>query len=382
MEHGKREIKALTGLRAIAAFWVLLFHLKNGLIATFPDFAPLLKVVVGTGFLGVDLFFVLSGFIISYTYADRFRSFDLAHYGRFLWARLARIYPVHLVTLIAVVLFIGVVKALPDVPLTQPERYTFGRFLENLLLLHGWGFPIEKSWNVPAWSISVEWLAYLLFPLVALAVAAVRHPALILLAMLALFGLLAVAYGTTEYPGTVSYGLVRLAVEFSAGCLLYRLYRRGYWSKPLWGATLVGVCLCAWILLLLDRQGSLHGLGGEIVLLVVLPIGLAAIVYGLACEETAPIGRWLSRPAMLFWGRASYSLYMVHFVPIMMLTRFLPWNALAAQDFWTRFAVLATLIAVILIASAATYRFIEVPSRRWMRRLVREPDLLPATRLG
>lgn len=380
LDTSPREIKALTGLRAFAAFWVLLFHLKNGLIATFPDFAPLLRLVVGTGYLGVDLFFVLSGFIISYTYAERFRAFDLAQYGRFLWARLARIYPVHLVTLIAVVIFISVVKVLPDMPLPQPERYTLGRLLENLLLLHGWAFPIEKSWNVPAWSISVEWLAYLLFPLVTLAVATVRQPILILTVILALFGLQAMIYGATDHRGTVSYGLARLAVEFPAGCLLYQLYRQGCWSKAVWGAIVIGISLCAALLLLLDMQGILRGAGGELALFVVPPAALAAMVYGLACEERAPISRWLSRPTMLFWGRASYSLYMVHFVLIMMLTWFLPWAELATQDFWTRFTVLAALVVAILGASAATYRFIEVPSRRWMRRLAPDPE--PAPVLG
>ena len=66
----------------------------------------------------------------------------------------------------------------------------------------------------------------------------------------------------------------------------------------------------------------------------------------------------------------------------MMLTWFLPWAELATQDFWTRFTVLAALVVAILGASAATYRFIEVPSRRWMRRLAPDPEPAPALGRG
>lgn len=382
MQTSSREIKALTGLRAIAAFWVLLFHLKSGLIATFPEHALPLTLLTGAGFLGVDLFFVLSGFIISYTYAERFRSFDFAAYCNFLWARLARIYPVHLFTLMVFVAFIAVVRTFTDLPAYAVERYTLGRFLENLMLVHAWDFPLGKSWNSPAWSISAEWLAYLLFPLVTAAVAKVRRPLFVLTVMIVLFGLLAVAYSTTGHPGTASYGLVRLAIEFPAGCLLYQLYRRSFWSRTLWGCTVIALTLLAVTLLALDKHGDLNGMGHELAILVLAPMVFAAVIYALAWEESAPISRWLGRPSMLFWGRASYSLYMVHFVLIAIFTRFLPWTEFAALDFSARLASLLVLIVAILIASAATYRLVEVPSRRWMRRRLSESEPVPALGRG
>src|SRR5512135_599191 len=91
-----KDIPSLTGLRAFAAWWVVFFHCSFLLPAALPKVYWFARL----GYLGVDLFFVLSGFIISYNYWDKLASFSVKAYREFLWLRLARLYPVHLFTLL------------------------------------------------------------------------------------------------------------------------------------------------------------------------------------------------------------------------------------------------------------------------------------------
>ena len=89
-----QHMPELTGLRGIAAFWVLCFHLGAALKAWFPD-ARVVHIVVSKGYLGVDLFFALSGFVIAYAYAERLSVGSWNAWHTFIARRFARIYPVH-----------------------------------------------------------------------------------------------------------------------------------------------------------------------------------------------------------------------------------------------------------------------------------------------
>jgi peptidoglycan/LPS O-acetylase OafA/YrhL len=94
------EIKALTGLRIVAALWVVLFHFRPLLWQAAPDFASALAPILDCGAQGVDLFFILSGFVLTWNYMDKLgRSWSARATLRFLWLRLARVWPVYLVTL-------------------------------------------------------------------------------------------------------------------------------------------------------------------------------------------------------------------------------------------------------------------------------------------
>lgn len=161
----KSVIAALTGIRAIAAWWVVFGHFQEHLAALFP-FCKHLVLITHRGYLGVDLFFCLSGFVLAHNYLQKFRVVRPREYGQFLWLRLARMYPVHLFTLL--LLMLGVLAAgLLNYKLNMPGRLTGIDFVRNLFLVHAWGFAPDVSWNGPAWSISAEWFAYLLLPFIA-----------------------------------------------------------------------------------------------------------------------------------------------------------------------------------------------------------------------
>ena len=153
-----RDIRSLTSSRFVAALWVLLLHFTNSLSVDLDVMTSFFEF----GQLGVDFFFILSGFILTHIYFEEMKDGHF-HYGFFLQRRLARIYPLHFVTFLAVVCYV-VAGRLMGVGFSDPDAYAVSEIPANLLLVHGWGLG-RMSWNYLSWSVSAEWFAYLLFPL-------------------------------------------------------------------------------------------------------------------------------------------------------------------------------------------------------------------------
>ena len=210
----------LSGLRATT--WVVIYHLTSGAFA-----------VIDEGYLGVDVFFILSGYVLCYVCAAKF-NFDLASYFRFLSVRQARIYPLHFVTLVVLAAF---VLAFPQFAV----RYTFAdqrwgadSFVASLLLVQNWSHFLPTCWNTPAWSLSAEWFAYLAFPgflLLTQWPRSARGPLVIVCVLFASYNALLLVRGDPlDAHGTT--GMLRMATEFAAGCLLFRARE---WPGPFVG---------------------------------------------------------------------------------------------------------------------------------------------------
>ncbi|MEX3630254.1 MAG: acyltransferase [Burkholderia sp.] len=173
------SMPALTGLRVLLAIWVItrhVFHVYDG-----EAFFPLGHgcVLFDKGYLGGDGFFILSGFILAHNYAGC----DVG-YRQCLAARFARVYPVHLVCLLALLAILLLRPMLKHQVLVGVGMHSIPDLLRNLLLLQAWRLRPSASWNDVAWSVSDEWFAYLLFPLfVALARVRNRAQMLILLVL-------------------------------------------------------------------------------------------------------------------------------------------------------------------------------------------------------
>ena len=149
-----REIRALTGLRGIAALYVVAFHYLGGL-----SFSNPMTTLFAHGYLAVDLFLILSGFVMALNYAAAFTAdFSFSTYLRFLWRRIARIYPLYIVmTLVSSLFFyFGIYKLAPF------EKSLTTVVVLNAGMVQSWG--LSSSLDAPAWSITAEWAAYLLFP--------------------------------------------------------------------------------------------------------------------------------------------------------------------------------------------------------------------------
>jgi len=169
----KQEITDLTVCRAFFAAWVFAYHVD--LYVHFSTWLGPCKGIIRHGYLGVDGFFILSGFILAqvhpelgsnikrtpmFTRVDPFKPKGaLIFWGK----RLARIYPVHLATLLlfAAVLLTGRVSGMMP---RDPAHFGGSAFVQNLFLVQGWGLAGQGAWDYPSWSVSTEWAGYLVFP--------------------------------------------------------------------------------------------------------------------------------------------------------------------------------------------------------------------------
>jgi peptidoglycan/LPS O-acetylase OafA/YrhL len=155
-----RDLPTLTGLRGIAAFAVLFYHIRGGMAGFAPEGVT---AVLARGYLAVDLFFVLSGFILWWTYGAAFAEQGRAAIVPFIIRRFARIFPLHLAIMAAM---IGFALLLTLSGRALGTQYPLAELPAHLVLVQNWGFTDALSWNDPAWSISAEWAAYLLLAMI------------------------------------------------------------------------------------------------------------------------------------------------------------------------------------------------------------------------
>ncbi|MGE3142932.1 MAG: acyltransferase family protein [Hyphomonadaceae bacterium] len=356
------ELKALTSLRFFAAFWVLLYHFKDHLGFNLGQIG-----LIADGWLGVDLFFMLSGFILAHVYlgqAERGRF----RYAHFLQNRLARIYPMHLAALAAMLALYALAHA-TGAGIGDPNAFRLADLPAHLLLIHAWGATAQVGWNFPSWSISAEWGAYLLFPLAAgLALRARTRPGLMLGAALALclaaYAVLDGLHAQLPFLGrgfaemTAQIGLLRIVPTFFAGVCLYAFGKaRTLPARAAWPLALIAA---GWIAIV-SSFALWEGLAWP---------ALAALILALA--ETARRGRegFMGARALVLLGAASYALYMIH-LPIDIVY----FHALeivgidANAGFPVRLAALAGVFIVAIAASLFAYAWFEEPARRWVRAL-------------
>jgi peptidoglycan/LPS O-acetylase OafA/YrhL len=368
------EIRALTGLRIVAALWVVLFHFRPLLREAAPDFSDALAPVLNCGAQGVDLFFILSGFVLTWNYLDRMgRSWSTRATLHFLWLRLARVWPVYLVTLHLAALWVIFTLHVGHVPSENVGQLTATSYVRQLLLVQLWFQPFfdGSSWDGPAWSISAEWLAYLLFGVLVLVVfrmaQVTRARSLIWLGFAASLPpvLLLLTSGLFYTPWS---WLPRIVMQFSAGALVsvavgrLRLTDR---SRRVAGfASTLLVALVVGMMYVLDAHpvSGVQDSGGLVDVLFVPLVTTVAI-------GTGSLPWLLSTRAMVFGGQISFCLYMVH---ELVHTSWL-W---AAQQFeltlggYLGKAILLGLLIGAFAAAAALFHLVEEPARRWMRRLV------------
>ncbi|QLQ13480.1 MAG: acyltransferase [Brevundimonas sp.] len=341
----------LTSVRFFLALGVVLFHFQ--LVWTLPEASI---GVLNRARLGVDAFFILSGFILTHVYLQGDKPPD---YRQFLAARFARIYPAHLFILMGM---LALVLAAPlfGVALEQ-GRFNGLDFLGTLLLVQAW-FPRESMalWNGPAWSLSAEWFAYLVFPIYAAVGLRLRDRPWVLIGLaVALFVVLDAFYrwtfGIVLPRAEDNLGILRIVPEFLYGIGLYYLGQR--WAPSARQATFGALATTAALLALMQ-------IGTDDWTIVAMA---GPFILSLAMLSKAKVGTWMSNPLSLFAGEASYALYLVH-IPLLMIWRNAAQTLLGLPgDYQMGLGELFILLVLTLAAAAAIHVYVERPGRIWLR---------------
>ena len=344
-----RHLDALTGLRGIAAWLVVLYHVRLSLVRLLP--ADVIAVL-GHGYLAVDLFFMLSGFVIWYNYADRLRVGGWSATRQFLWRRFARVWPLHAVVLGA---FVGFAMLLV-LSGRSTDGYPSAELPLHVLLIQNWGFTDTLAWNHPAWSISTEFAAYLLFPVL---VTTWRWNASASIAVAGGVGALAAllyaafaAHGHDRLGDDIAgLGLIRCLIEFAMGCLMCVLRTR--WGGKR-GAARNATLLC----LAVVAAGS----GLKLPETAVVPAAFWSALLALSLDR-GPIARALASAVPRYLGEISYSTYLAHFG--LFIAYKMAFVDTGLQLTWPTFAGFAVLV---LAVSIGLYHGVEKPAQRWLNR--------------
>lgn len=344
----KPRLHSLTSLRFFAAAFVVVHH------AFGPDNIP----VVDLGFLGVTFFFVLSGFVLTWS--------GSADNG--IWAcyrnRFARVYPLHLVTLLAAALLPFAMKDGP------------GTFLQNVLLFQAWTPDGAHSFNWVSWSISDEAFFYLLFPFVIMMLRGRSARTLVVTAVLAwlapvvLTVILNRAVPAEAFFLTYDFPPFRFG-EFLVGVCLALWMRQGipvtaFVSR----AAVVGSGLCVAMIMVAD---IVHPIGRSYNSAVFLPV-VVVVLFVAAMRDVSGRPSVLHNSKLVTLGQWSFALYLVHMLVIRALAAVIGADRPAYLPWWA--AILALVLSVAL--SGIAFQFIEKPLEKRLRSDRKLPAALSA----
>lgn len=344
------RIRALDSFRFIGALLVVVFHFALYSRGSFP------AAMLNGDYPLVDLFFLLSGFVLMHVYVQHLHSWR--DYGAFLQNRLARIYPLHLATFL-IYLAIGIASWQGFIRVENPEKYDPQAIIPNVLMLHAWNLTRDLTFNAPSWSISAEWAMYLVFPVI---LRLGRRGGGWLLAAVAV----AVAAGLDLLAArgvvidwtlmTNDFGALRALPGFIGGAAVFLLVERyrpritSYWpSYLLFAAVLAGL---------------FFRLDSRIAILL-----FAANIAVAAAAEMNGTESLLTSRIMVYLGDASYAIYMLHSLIGTVLISIVAKRVLGLEG--TALSLYCMLVALpaTLVVSPLVYSYFERPARRMIRAL-------------
>jgi peptidoglycan/LPS O-acetylase OafA/YrhL len=333
-KSGAGRLAGLDVLRGLAAAAVMIHHHGQYYDVLYPG-RKLLPVNFEAGHFGVELFFIISGFVILMTIERK------ATVRAFAVARITRLMPCFLAALVLATLILCVA---PMPPLDTP---TVPRFLANLTmapLLLG-----QRVVDLPYWTLTYEMVFYILMA-VLLALDRLRSIEWIALGWMAL----GVAYPLLLDPALHHRMTILLMAYhsnfFVIGMCLY-LIHVGRARPVTWIALAAAVAMSA-------RGGGEQAFYASSVLYLSLTVAFTAAVW----FATTSAGRWIALPPLVFLGRISYPLYLVHVVLGFQVIRF------GVEQGWSTGAGVIAAMAVSLVAATLLHYLIEEPGERWSRR--------------
>ncbi len=355
------QMESLTGLRGLAALYVVSFHY---LYPARPYSNPF-TTFIANGSFAVDLFFVLSGFVMALNYSHMFAGgSSKAKYLKFIGRRLARLYPLYFVTTL-----VGFVLALVGwLDYTREHPLGLDLFL-NLAVVQVWG--LAQSIDGPGWSLSAEWAAMLVFPLL-LIPSMFGKPYVAWICAIVCAGTLA---AVCALPASLVNGglghdprfgligihdywhalpLLRCIPEFMLGILAFRLAGTSF-GRRVGSSQFISPAICLLMLVLTTIPGT------DLAFVILLPLLIISLT-----SETHLAGRILTSPPVAFVGRLSYSIVLTHWYLGQLQHGFVAWARSRGLPHIPLFVATVEILLTLAIASL-TYRTIEEPGRRWLR---------------
>ncbi len=357
------QIRSHTGLRGLAALLVVLYHIRFSYAQ--PIAIPFIEAFVRRSYLWVDMFFILSGFVICYTNDSIFNRDNAATKSRiFLINRLTKLYPLHIISLLALILFAGSVdlfyhKIGKSLPFGHWHLTDFYGTLMQVLLVNAWGTSQYYMWNVASWSISAEMFSYIMF-IVGKNIGG-RAGAFYfgggLVVAVAFYAYIGCATGILDM--TRGLAPIRSISGFTIGVLAFVLRKR-LQDVSDWLSSCVQI---------LSTVIIVCGLGlrwNDVTLIAPFVV----LVYT-TWRDRGCVARWLSVPTLEFLGLVSYAVYITH-IPTLTVYFFF-WGRLLsalhiAPNATTDAAYTLSGLALVVGVAWLGYRAIERPGRLIMAR--------------
>ena len=350
---GPLRYEALDGLRGAAALLVVLYHVH---------WASHVRdlTVVRNGYLAVDLFFILSGFVISAAYGSRLGTGVST--SAFLRLRFFRVYPVHIAVLGAMLLLetfklvaAGYSGRVPDQPPFSGTQSP-GALLVNLLLAQPWGILDYLGWNGPSWSIGAEFAAYIAFAALASLGLASSRGVLLPGMLIGLAAYVALAFWAGSLDVTYSFGVLRCLAGFVLGMVVFSLpASRGTGPAFQLAAGILVMALLMWVT-------------GPVSVLAIP--AFMALIHSLR-TDAGPLARLLRNRTSQYLGLISYSVYMVHFPLSSVVLSVLKRSPDRFGNPWAGDTVTLGYVGATLILAHLSFRVVEEPFRQLGYRLVR-----------
>lgn len=339
-----REIGSLTGIRGVAALWVAFFHAKLAFrLSTTWWTAP-----IEHGWAGVDLFFVLSGFILMHAHGEDFVRVDSAGWKRFLRGRLIRVYPLNFAVLLGIV---AITHGGQGVELIPDTQHFLAALLATATLVTMW-LPENWTLNPPVWSLSAELVGYVAFPALAHGLMRLRlSSAVVAVVSFGIMVWLRASLHQAHVAQIETWGaLIRLAGCFVGGAALWRLrcVLPESWARfagPVVTLSLAGIVVCSASYTWSEALPSLFG---------VLIISLS--------YQRGWIARALAHRGLYGLGVVSFPFYMTH---VWVLDCFRVTNP--TDDLSFKIGLVAVSLLTTLGIAVLLHRCIEVPCQRFGR---------------
>jgi peptidoglycan/LPS O-acetylase OafA/YrhL len=356
-------IKPLNAIRGAAALIVVFFHTyKLGFFSQHIDLSAF-----SNGYFAVDMFFILSGFVLMHVYNGKFQTVSVKNYYSFMVSRFARIYPVHFV-LLAILVGIELIKLFVLKIPAFTEYKSIPTLITSLLMIQAWHLHTINPWNGVSWSISAEWFCYLFAPFLIAFWDRSRNLAL------GLFLFFIPAIFLTQYTVslhktelTFEAGLLRIAVEFLMGIAVYGAYSALRNKKLNSIAIDAGAWLCLGALLA-SHYLQIPALG--IIYLCGAMILFSSLSRGL-------FEKVLSHKVLFYLGEISYSMYLVHGVLFYNVFNQVI-HKLPQKNLGMAILELILIVLITLASAALSYHGVEKPAREWLRKhLSKLPSSLP-----